>query len=36
MNIPLATENMLARIDGPMGWMTFDKPFRRNAESLER
>ncbi len=35
MNIPLATENMLAEIDGPIGWMTFNKPARRNAVSLD-
>lgn len=26
MNIPLPTENMLAKIDGPIGWMIFNKP----------
>jgi len=35
MNIPLTTENMLAAIDGPIGWMTFNKPARRNAVSLD-
>jgi enoyl-CoA hydratase len=35
MNIPLATENMLAEIDGAIGWMTFNKPARRNAVSLD-
>jgi enoyl-CoA hydratase len=35
MNIPLATENMLAEIDGSIGWMTFNKPGRRNAVSLD-
>lgn len=35
MNIPLPTENMLAEIDGPIGWMTFNKPARRNAVSLD-
>jgi enoyl-CoA hydratase len=35
MNIPLATENMLAETDGPIGWMTFNKPARRNAVSLD-
>jgi enoyl-CoA hydratase len=35
MNIPLATENMLAEIDGSIGWMTFNKPARRNAVSLD-
>ncbi len=35
MNIPLETTNMLAEIDGPIGWMTFNKPARRNAVSLD-
>ena len=35
MNIPLNTENMLAEIDGSIGWMTFNKPARRNAVSLD-
>jgi enoyl-CoA hydratase len=35
MKIPLDTENMLAEIDGPIGWMTFNKPARRNAVSLD-
>jgi enoyl-CoA hydratase len=35
MNIPLPTENMLAQVDGPIGWMTFNKPARRNAVSLD-
>ena len=35
MNIPLSTENMLAEVDGSVGWMTFNKPARRNAVSLE-
>jgi enoyl-CoA hydratase/carnithine racemase len=35
MNVPLATENMLAEIDGSIGWMTFNKPARRNAVSLD-
>jgi enoyl-CoA hydratase len=35
MKIPLATENMLAEIDGSIGWMTFNKPDRRNAVSLD-
>jgi enoyl-CoA hydratase len=35
VNIPLSTENMLAEIDGPIGWMTFNKPARRNAVSLD-
>ena len=35
MKISLGTENMLAEIDGPIGWMTFNKPARRNAVSLD-
>jgi enoyl-CoA hydratase len=35
MNVPLATENMLADIDGSIGWMIFNKPARRNAVSLD-
>ena len=33
--ISLPTEKMLARIEGPIGWMTFNNPARRNAVSLE-
>jgi enoyl-CoA hydratase len=33
--VPLATHYMLAEIDGPIGWMTFNKPARRNAVSLD-
>jgi enoyl-CoA hydratase/carnithine racemase len=33
--IGLPTEKMLARIEGPIGWMTFNNPARRNAVSLE-
>jgi enoyl-CoA hydratase len=35
VRVPLATENMVAEIDGPIGWMTFNKPARRNAVSLD-
>lgn len=35
VNIPLSTENMIAEVDGPIGWMTFNKPARRNAVSLD-
>ena len=35
VTIPLQTSNMLAEIDGPIGWMTFNKPARRNAVSLD-
>jgi enoyl-CoA hydratase len=33
--ISLPTEKMRARIEGPIGWMTFNNPARRNAVSLE-
>ncbi len=33
--IALPTEKMLARIEGSIGWMTFNNPARRNAVSLE-
>lgn len=33
--IRLPTERLLARIDGPVGWMVFNNPGRRNAVSLE-
>ncbi len=33
--IELPTERLLARIDGPVGWMVFNNPARRNAVSLE-
>lgn len=33
--ISLPTEKMLARIDGPIGWITFNNPSRRNAVSLD-
>jgi enoyl-CoA hydratase len=35
MTIAPATENMLAEVDGAIGWMTFNKPARRNAVSLD-
>lgn len=35
VTLPLKTEHMLAEIDGPIGWMTFNKPSRRNAVSLD-
>src|SRR5262245_5317375 len=31
----LTTEKMLAEIDGPIGWITFNNPARRNAVSME-
>ena len=35
MSITLATDNMLAEVDGPVGWMIFNRPARRNAVSLD-
>jgi enoyl-CoA hydratase/carnithine racemase len=35
MNIPLSTPNMIAEADGPIGWITFNKPAKRNAVSLD-
>jgi enoyl-CoA hydratase len=35
VRVAVATENMVAEIDGPIGWMTFNKPARRNAVSLD-
>jgi enoyl-CoA hydratase/carnithine racemase len=34
-SITLPTEKMQAHIDGPIGWITFNNPSRRNAVSLE-
>lgn len=33
--IELPTERLLAHIDGPVGWIVFNNPARRNAVSLE-
>src|SRR5262249_59348167 len=33
--VPLATDKMIADIDGAVGWMIFNNPARRNAVSLE-
>lgn len=33
--LPLSTQNMIAEIDGAIGWITFNKPQRRNAVSLD-
>ena len=33
--VPLATDKMIADIDGAIGWMIFNNPARRNAVSLE-
>ncbi len=35
MNLTLKTDRMLARIEGPIGYMTFNNPPRHNALSLE-
>ncbi|HVE52567.1 MAG TPA: enoyl-CoA hydratase [Ramlibacter sp.] len=36
MNLPtLGTERILARVDGGVGWITFNHPERRNAMSLD-
>ncbi|MBS0559088.1 MAG: enoyl-CoA hydratase/isomerase family protein [Proteobacteria bacterium] len=34
-SIPLDTDKMIGRIEGPVGWMVFNNPERRNAVSLE-
>lgn len=31
----VATEKMIAEVDGPIGWMIFNNPSRRNAMSVE-
>lgn len=33
--LTLPTEKMIARIDGPVGWIVFNNPARRNAVSLD-
>jgi len=33
--VKLETDKMIAEKDGPIGWMTFNNPARRNAVSLE-
>jgi enoyl-CoA hydratase len=35
ITVPVTSPYMLAEIDGPIGWMTFNKPERRNAVSLD-
>jgi enoyl-CoA hydratase/carnithine racemase len=35
VSLPLSTQNMIAEIDGAIGWMIFNKPARRNAVSLD-
>jgi enoyl-CoA hydratase len=35
ITLPVSSPHMIAEIDGPIGWMTFNKPERRNAVSLD-
>lgn len=35
VTLSVSTPHMIAEIDGPIGWMTFNKPERRNAVSLD-
>ena len=35
VTLPGTSPHMIAEIDGPIGWMTFNKPERRNAVSLD-
>src|SRR5262249_50957599 len=35
IRVPLPTDKLLADIDGPVGWLTFDNQARRNAISVE-
>src|SRR5215510_3183747 len=35
VTLPVTTPHMIAEIDGPVGWMTFNKPERLNAVSLD-
>jgi len=35
VTLPVTSPHMIAEIDGPIGWMTFNKPERRNAVSLD-
>ena len=35
VSVPVSSPHMLADIEGPIGWMTFNKPERRNAVSLD-
>lgn len=35
VTVPLSTNKMLAEIEGPIGWMVFNKPERHNAVSLD-
>ncbi len=33
--VPLKTDKMMAEVEGPIGWMIFNKPERHNAVSLD-
>jgi enoyl-CoA hydratase len=35
VTVPVSSPHMVAEIDGPIGWMIFNKPERRNAVSLD-
>jgi len=35
VTVPVTSPHMLAEIEGAIGWMTFNKPERRNAVSLD-
>ena len=35
VRVPVSSPHMIAEIDGPIGWMIFNKPDRRNAVSLD-
>jgi enoyl-CoA hydratase len=35
VTVPVTSPHMLAEVDGPIGWMIFNKPERRNAVSLD-
>jgi enoyl-CoA hydratase/carnithine racemase len=35
LSIPLATDRMIAEVEGAIGWLTFNNPARRNAVSFE-
>ena len=35
MDTPVATEKLIARKDGAIGWVIFNNPEKRNAMSLE-
>src|SRR5271165_2863068 len=35
VSVPVKSPHMRAEIEGPIGWMTFNKPERRNAVSLD-